>query len=75
MFTIIVLKRHLKERELVNEILIEDFENVDRGISKFKSKLKKFKNNSRENSLPYYTLMILDNCDDLVNKNQEDFTK
>ncbi|KAL4481101.1 hypothetical protein ABPG72_015056 [Tetrahymena utriculariae] len=66
--------RHLKEREVVNEIIIEDFENVDRGISKFKTKLKKFKN-GKEGSQPYYTLMILDNCDDLINKNLEDFTK
>ncbi|KAL4434529.1 hypothetical protein ABPG74_007313 [Tetrahymena malaccensis] len=66
--------RHLKEREVVNEIIIEDFENVDRGISKFKTKLKKFKN-GKEGSQPYYTLMILDNCDDLINKNIDDFTK
>jgi len=71
------LFRHLKEREVVNEILIEDFENVDKGISKFKTKLKKYKNNNvmRETSQIVYTLMILDNCDDLIQKNCEDFTK
>lgn len=58
----------------MNEIIIEDFENVDKGISKFKTKLKKYKNgNGKEGQS--YTLMIMDNCDDLILKNKEDFTK